>query len=208
MPESDTEQLIQRASDGDDAAIDELLSLHRARLHRMIDVHLDRDLMKRVDTSDVLQDTLIEAARRLPDYLRQRPIPFYPWLRRLAWDCLVEQRDRHLKTQKRSVHREARSDSLLSDHSAMQLADRLAACNSTPSQQAVRAEMQQRMRVALERLAEHDREVLVLRFLEQLSTRETAAVLQISESATRVRQLRALGRLRQLLGGDPSEHQP
>jgi RNA polymerase sigma factor (sigma-70 family) len=55
------------------------------------------------------------------------------------------------------------------------------------------------VRQALEQLPERDRDVLVLRYLEQLSTAETAAVLGSSPGAVRVRTLRALQRLRDIL---------
>jgi RNA polymerase sigma-70 factor (sigma-E family) len=55
---------------------------------------------------------------------------------------------------------------------------------------------------ALARLAELDRAVLVLRFWEDRSVRETAAALKLSSGAVRSRCLRALARLRELLGAD------
>ena len=58
------------------------------------------------------------------------------------------------------------------------------------------------MRAALVALPEPDREVLVLRILEALPAREAAAVLGISEVAVRSRQVRALDRLKMLLGPD------
>ncbi|HEV2949527.1 MAG TPA: sigma-70 family RNA polymerase sigma factor, partial [Gemmataceae bacterium] len=61
------------------------------------------------------------------------------------------------------------------------------------------------VRGALDKLSERDREVLVLRYLEGLSTRETAAVLGIREGAAKVRHLRALERLRGLLDNDFAE---
>ena len=87
----------------------------------------------------------------------------------------------------------------LPDESAAQLARRLADLGSSPSEQAVREELRQRVRPALDRLAPGDREVLVLRHLEQLSTAEAAAVLGIGEGAVKIRHLRALQRLRALL---------
>ena len=62
------------------------------------------------------------------------------------------------------------------------------------------------MRSALDRLSERDRELLALRHLEMLSIREIAGVLGISEGAVKVRHVRALERLRDLLGEDPREH--
>jgi RNA polymerase sigma-70 factor (ECF subfamily) len=169
----------------------------------MVAVRLDRRLGARVDPSDVVQEALLDAAQELSDYLRQRPLPFYPWLRQLAWERLIELHRRHLQAQRRSVKREEPLAPHLSDQSALQLADRVLARQSSPSDRAVRSELRLRVRAALDRLGERDREVLVLRHLEQLSTKEAAAVLGISEGGVKIRHLRALERLRALLGVEP-----
>jgi RNA polymerase sigma-70 factor (ECF subfamily) len=195
----DTDELLRRAEDGDGEARQAVLVRHRERLKQMIAVRLDRRLAARVDPSDIVQDVLLDVARGLDDYLQQRPVPFYPWLRQLAWDRLIELHRRHLHAQRRSVKREQPLAAHLSDESAMQLADRVLARQSSPSDRAMRSELRARVRAALDQLGERDHEVLVLRHLEQLSTREIAAVLGISEGAIKVRHLRALERLRALL---------
>jgi RNA polymerase sigma-70 factor (ECF subfamily) len=198
----DTDQLLDRASQGDDRARQELLVRHRARLRRMVGVRLDRRVAARVDSSDVVQDTLAEAARKLGDYLRERPIPFYPWLRRLAWERLVKLHRRHIGTRMRSVTREEGGGLGLPDESALELAGRVAGSGTTASKQLVRAEEQARVQAALAQLTEREREVLVMRYLEQLSTGEIAAALGIREGAVRSRHLRALEHLRRLLAND------
>jgi RNA polymerase sigma-70 factor, ECF subfamily len=210
MPPSapDTEELLRRAERGDQSARHSLLVRHRNRLKTMIALRLDRRLAARVDPSDVVQEVLLDAAQGLDDYLRQRPLPFYPWLRQMAWDRLIELHRRHLHSQRRSVKREQPLAAHLSDESAMQLADRVLARQSSPSERAMRSELRQRLRDALDQLAEQDREVLVLRHLEQLSTRETAAVLGIREGAVKTRHLRALERLRALLQAQSPEDEP
>src|SRR4051812_46191638 len=85
----DTEELLDRAGQGDGEARQRLLARHRHRLRQMITVRLDRRLAARIDPSDIVQEALADAARGLDDYLRDRPVPFYPWLRRLAWERLV-----------------------------------------------------------------------------------------------------------------------
>jgi RNA polymerase sigma-70 factor (ECF subfamily) len=195
----DTDQLLEQASQGDDQARQQLLTRHRARLRRMVAVRLDRHLAARVDPSDVVQETLTEAARHLADYLRERPIPFYPWLRRLAWERLVKLHRRHIRTRMRSVTSEEAGALGLPDESALELASRVAGSGSTPSKHLVRAEEQARVQAALAQLTEREREVLVMRYLEQLSTREVAAALGIREGAVRARHLRALEHLRRLL---------
>src|SRR5262245_23885582 len=196
---SDTDQLLQQAAAGDASAREQLLTRHRHRLRRMVAVRLDRGLAARVDPSDVVQETLADAARRLDDFLRDRPMPYYPWLRRLASDRLDKAHRRHT-ARRRSVDREEPSP--LPNQSARQLADRLPAANTDPARAAVRKEKREQVRALLNQLSAGDREVLVLRFLERMSSAEAAAVLQISPGAVRLRLMRALERLRRGLGDD------
>jgi RNA polymerase sigma-70 factor (ECF subfamily) len=135
--------------------------------------------------------------------LEERPLPFYPWLRRLAWERLVKLHQRHIRAGKRSVTREAEWQ--LPDESAEALARRLVTPGSSPSRRLVRQELHARVQAALGELAERDREVLVMRYLEGLSTREVAAVLGVTEGAVKVRHFRALERLRRLLGDELGE---
>jgi RNA polymerase sigma-70 factor (ECF subfamily) len=196
---NDTDDGIVRAAEGDDEAREWLLDRYRARLRRMVAVRLDRRLSARVDPSDVVQEALADASRHMDDFLCDRPLPFYPWLRQFAWSRLVALHRRHVLAGKRSVDREEGRDMLLSDASAGDLADRLLATGTSPSHRALRNELLERVRDALARLAPRDREVLVMRHLEQLSTAEVAAVLGVSEGAVMTRLARALVRLRALL---------
>src|SRR5207245_816954 len=194
-PEPDTEELIDRVAHGDGAARQQLLARHRARLRQVIAVRLDRRLAARVDPSDVVQEALAEASRRLDDYLLRPSLPFFAWLRQLAWDRLVEVHRLHLQAERRSVIREEPAAMDLSDESALHLAERLVDSGTSPSGRLMREELRDRVRSALVRLSDRDREVLVMRHLEQLSTEEVAAVLGIGEGAVKVRLLRALERL-------------
>jgi RNA polymerase sigma-70 factor (ECF subfamily) len=202
---SDTDELLRRATQGDDDARQRLLDRHRGRLRQMVAVRVDRRLSARVDPSDVVQEALAEASRHLDDYLRDRPIAFYPWLRQFAWERLVALHRRHVLAGKRSVTREECNDVLLSDESTGALADRLLAPGTSPSHRVLRDELLDRVRDALTRLTPKDREVLVMRHLEQLSTGEVAALLGISQGAVMTRQTRALVRLRALLDDEPRE---
>jgi RNA polymerase sigma-70 factor (ECF subfamily) len=198
----DTDHLLDQASEGDERARELLLARHRQRLRRMVACHLDRRLAARVDPSDVVQEALVDADRKLDDYLRERPIPFYPWLRRLAWERLVKLHRRHIRAQSRSIRREEPGVFALPDESAVELAQRLFSSGTGPTGQLLRGELRQRVQSALARLGERDREVLVLRYLEGMSTKEVAATLEISEGAVKMRHLRALDGLRRLLGGE------
>jgi RNA polymerase sigma-70 factor (ECF subfamily) len=237
--EPDTEQLLDRVADGDRAAPGLLLERHRDRLRHMVALRLDPRLRRRIDPSDVVQESLVEAAAKLSDFARRRPLPFYAWLRQIAWEALVRLHRRHVRAGRRSVRREREEVPGLSDESAHELAARLAGHAGSPSAGLIpscgdllpspagiaevsagpdgkesrqlgmrRAELRDRLHAALAQLGEADREVLVLRYLEDLSTRELAAVLGLGESAVKMRQLRALRRLRDLLGDDLAEDLP
>jgi len=188
--ESESDELVRRAAGGDRRAQRTLYSQHRQRLKRLICVRLDRRLASRVDPSDIVQETLAEAARLLPDYARQRPLPLYPWLRQLALGKIREAYRRHVQAAARSVQREATVP--LPDQSAMELAHRLACSRSGPSRHLLRGEQRKLVRQVLEQMGDAAREILVLRFLEQMSVAEAAEVLGLTEAGVRSRQRRAL----------------
>jgi RNA polymerase sigma-70 factor, ECF subfamily len=196
----DTDALLDGVEAGDTHARDRLLARHRDRLRRMVAVRFDPRLAGRADPSDVVQEALTAAADRLGEYARERPLPFYPWLRQFAADRLADLHRRHLYAARRSVSREHADD--LPDGSAAELAARLIDTAPGPSEHLRRAERRERVRTALQLLPAADREVLALRFLEELTAGEVAAVLGVTEAAAKKRVFRALARLQPLLADD------
>jgi RNA polymerase sigma-70 factor (ECF subfamily) len=197
----DTDDLILRSAAGDDEARAALLAHYRGRLRRMVGVRLDHRLLARIDPSDVVQEVLMEAHRKLKEYLRDPPLPFYPWLRQIAWQRLVKIHQHH-HARKRRVTDEGPALLDLPDESVGDLAECLAASGTSPTRHALRQELRRRVSEALGRLAERDREVLVLRYLEQISLSDIAAVLETSVGAVKSRHARALLRLQSLLGDE------
>ena len=187
VSQPDTEQLLEDAGRGDQAAWQRLLTQHRDRLRRMVALRLDRRLAARVDPSDIVQESLADAHQRLAEYLRDRPLPFYAWLRQFACERVAKQYERHVKAQRRSVTREQPPP--LPDESVAELAHRLIASATSPSRRMVREELRDRVRIALGCLKPQDREVLVLRYLEGLSNTEAAAVLGLAENTAGMRHL-------------------
>src|SRR4051812_18741520 len=202
----ETDRLLRDAARGDQAALRSLLERHRERLRRMVALRLDSRLSARVDASDVVQEALIDAARKLADYERDRPLPFYPWLHRLTAERLAVIHRKHYRGT-RSVGREQHATAW-PDDSAGLLVDHLVDSDTTPGQDLVREERRQRVRDALERLTPPDREVLGMRYLEDLTFPEIAAILEVGESAAKMRHLRAIERIRTVLKADDSGSVP
>ena len=192
-------ELLRRAADGDRDALSEALSVHRDRLKRMVRLRLDRRLQGRVDESDVVQDALLDASRRLSEYVVDPAVPFFLWLRHITGRKLVDIHRRHLGADKRDAALEISLHGASPAASSASLAARLVGRLTSPSQAATRAELQLRVREALETLDPVDREVLALRHYEQLSNVEVAAVLGIGKSTASSRYLRALKKVKDLL---------
>ena len=87
----------------------------------------------------------------------------------------------------------------LSEASAIHLAQRLATSATGPSSHLIRKELRGRIRAILGELSELDREILILKHLEELSNSECAAVLGITVVTVKKRYLRALTRVRSLM---------
>jgi RNA polymerase sigma-70 factor (ECF subfamily) len=196
--------LLRRAADGEDAALTALFSQFRQRLKRMVRLRLNDRLRGRVDASDVVQEAYLEVSRRLAEYLNDPKTPFFLWLRFVTGRKLLDVHRRHLGAQARDAGREislnnAPYPAATSASLAAQLLGRMA----SPSQAAIKAELQERVQRALEALNPVDREVLALRHFEQLSNVEIAQLLGLSESGATARYLSALKRIKDVLSETP-----
>jgi RNA polymerase sigma-70 factor (ECF subfamily) len=172
----------------------------------MVCIHLDTRLRARIDPSDVVQEAFVDAAIKLPRYLRTTPVEFYPWLRQIAWNRLIDLHRKHVLAGRRSVKREQRLGATLPDESMAELAVRLIHPGSSPSRNLHRKEVRATVRAAIDRLKPSDREVLVLLYLEQLRPAEVAQIIGINEKAVNMRHLRALERLKATLDNPLSEN--
>ncbi len=190
------EVLLDLADQGDERAVHQLLHMHRDRLRKFIALRMEPRLARRIDPSDVIQDSLIDAARRLPEYVAERAIAFYPWLRQIAKERLIDARRRH-SAQKRDVNRE--QELPLTDQSISQLATQFQANAETPEDELVRQERQLAVHQALLDLREEDRELLVMRYLEQMSNAEVADALSLTVPAVKTRHTRILDKLHRSL---------
>jgi RNA polymerase sigma-70 factor (ECF subfamily) len=197
---SDTRRLLRRATHGHDEDWGTLLERHRERLRRMVALRLHPRLQGRIDASDVIQETYLEASARQADYMRNPTMPFFLWLRFLTAQKLVTLHRRHLGAQMRDAGREISIyNGRLPETSSAALAAQLLGHDTRPSEAAIRAEMKIRLQEALAALDPMDREVLALRHFEQLDLAETAQVLGLTESGASRRHLRAVTRLKAIL---------
>lgn len=190
------DDLVNRVKRGDQAAIAQLFDQHRRRLRTMIEMRLDPRLAGRVDPSDVLQETYLDAHKLIEEF-KEGDLPFFLWLRLKVGHRLTYLHRYHLGAQKRSAYKEV---SLVTGPmpaaSSVSLASQLMGRITSASNAAIRAETRLRLQQALNKMDEIDREVLVLRHFEDLTNIETAQALGISQTAASNRYVRALSRLK------------
>lgn len=174
---------------------------HADRLLALVRLRTDRRTQGRFDPADVLQETFLEASRRLPELADRPDIAPFVWLRSLALQQLMIFHRRHLSVKGRDARREIEIGIAVQEPaSSDQLAAWLVGHLTTPSRAAMRREAQKRVGEALDALNASEREILELRHFEQLSNKEIAEVLGLRESTASMRYARALVRLKDCLG--------
>ncbi|NOG55691.1 MAG: sigma-70 family RNA polymerase sigma factor [Planctomycetes bacterium] len=194
-----TRELIARARMGDEAAMSELLALHTDRLLSSVRSELGQRLRQRLESQDVMQQVYLDALRRIEYFEDRGRDSFFRWLRQIALNRIRDTDRREFKTQKRAG--EVRGADLASpDASMVDLFDAIGASISSPS---LAANFDERVRLlhdALMHLTDDQCEVIQMRYMNQLSVAETASRMGRTEKAVRSLSVRALIRLRELLG--------
>ena len=187
------EALLARARGGDQEALGRLLEEYREYLRVLARSRVGRDLQVRLDPSDLVQETLLEAHRDFRQFLGETEAELTVWLRRIFVRNLTDQLKHH-HSQKRNFQREQPLAELVE-----QAHDALASPLSTPSAHAARREQAVLLAAALAQLPDDYREVVTMRHLEDRSFEEVAAAMGRTSGAVRMLWMRALERLGALL---------
>ena len=166
----------------------------------MINFRLDPRLHGRVDADDIIQEAWLAAVQRIDHFLTDATRSIFVWFRLIAGQTLIDVHRRHLGTQKRNAAMEfSITRGWCSDSTSSALSFHLLGHLTSPSQAALREELSQQLQDSLASMNDMDREVLAMRHFEQLSNKETAQILGISDQASSDRYMRALGRLKNVL---------
>jgi RNA polymerase sigma-70 factor (ECF subfamily) len=198
------DDLLRQALAGDQRALAELFLRYRERLSKLVRLRLDRRMSGRIDVSDVLQETYLDVVRRFTEFAANPAVPFYLWVRALTGQRLIDLHRHHLGARMRDAGREVSLyRGALPQASTVSLAQNLLAGLTSPTQAAVRAELQVKLQEALNSMDPVDREVVVLRHFEELSNADAAAVLGIETAAASKRYIRAIRRLKAILDAVP-----
>lgn len=192
--------LIERCRTGDLAARQELFERYRAYLHVIARTQLGRHLQGKCDSSDVVQQTLLEAHKDFAGFQGVSEPELLAWLRRILSHNLFNETRRYSARQ-RDLSREVSLDQVRAgvEHSSVALGRNLATHVPTPSQQVTQRETAVQIARALEKLPEDYQTVVTLRIFEELPAEEVAQRMGRTAGAVRMLQMRALVALREAL---------
>jgi RNA polymerase sigma-70 factor (ECF subfamily) len=196
----DPEHLVVQARAGSTAALGELLELFRSYLELLARLQIGRRLQGKVDAADLVQETFLAAHAGFIEFRGSTEAELAAWLRQILASRLAKLVRYYFGTQGRDVRLERELAESI-DRSSHAFHQSLAAPQSSPSQHAARREQAVLLAQALKELPETYREVLILRHLEGLTFREIAGRMQRSVDSVEKLWTRALGELRQSLGG-------
>jgi RNA polymerase sigma-70 factor (ECF subfamily) len=196
------EQLLLQARAGDNIALGQLLERYRNYLTLLARLQIGRRLQGKLDPADAVQETFLQAHRNFARFRGSSAGELTAWLRQILASRLLMLVRRYCGTQGRDVRLERQlADEL--DRSSRLLGRALIAQGSSPSQRAARREQAVALADALERLPEHYREVILLHHVEDLMFPEVARRMGRTLDSVKNTWIRALSRLRGLLGDTP-----
>jgi RNA polymerase sigma-70 factor (ECF subfamily) len=197
---TDPDGLLSLAKAGSGPALSRLLERHRGALEVQARLQVGRRLRAKLDFEDLMQELSLEAHRDITQFRGRSEGEFVSWLRKVFATILSNQVRRYLGTRRRDLRRERRIATGRDDTSRAVIDRRLVAPQSSPSQQASRRERAELLAEALQTLPPAYREVIVLRNLEGLSFSDVAERMGRTEDSVKNIWLRALSRLRRMLG--------
>ncbi len=194
VPTPDTERLLERSSQGDQAALEALLARYLPGLVAYVRKQAGKAIVVHESATDIAHSACREVLAALADegYRFHGEDHFRAWLFQAALRK-IQDRARHWRREKRDP---ARLQPIDSAQSRM-LEGVMTALS--PSEHAIGAEERAQLLAAIEQLDPRQREVVSLAYEMHLSHREIAARLEIEESHSRTLLARALARLARLM---------
>jgi RNA polymerase sigma-70 factor, ECF subfamily len=176
-------KLLERALTGDQQATGALLENFRPYLHVIAQRQLDERVQRRLDPSDIVQTTFLEAHRDFQQFQGRDINSFLAWLRNILRHNVETEHQTHLTAQKRSAKLEVAATASGDGSSAGPLVNRLASESSTPSQRMMRDEAAAQLASSMFKLPETQAEAIRLRYLEGQSLRYIAQCMEKTELA-------------------------
>lgn len=193
-----TRYLVKQAGSGDREALDQLFGRALPRLRALLALKAGPALRQRAELDDLVQEAYAEALRQFENYTWQGQDSFFRWLAAIAINRL-----QNLARVERAGKRDARREvPMVGAETAARLGGVTDAADPAPGPRTltVGTEAGDRVRSAIARMSDADREVILLARMEGLPLQEVADRIGRTRNATALLLSRALRKLKELLG--------
>jgi len=191
-------ELIAQARQGDDECRDRLFGLCRSYLGFVARSQVETWLRRKVDASDLVQETMLEAYRDFGRFQGGTEQEWLAWLKRILAHNAADFVRRYRGTAKREAGLEIPFRD--ADDSLARGAPEPAADQPTPSQEFLLIDSELRVTAALADLPEDYQEVIVLRNLQRLPFNEVAERMNRTRPAVQMLWMRAIKKLQEVMG--------
>ncbi len=178
------EKLIKKAKKGDVLAFEKIYKKYGPIVFRFL-------YWKTSDietTKDLVQEVFLKAFKKIKKFKIKKGVPISCWILRIARNTVID----FYRTSKTTYSLESIEEPVL----------KLTSNEPSPFQVTQRNFESQVIKEALKKLPEIQSEVIVLRFIEGLSSKEVGKILKKSDGAIRIIQYRALKKLKEILKED------
>ena len=193
-----TVHLVYSAQKGDRVALECLFGRYLPRVRRIVALRLGCALAEFSDAEDIVQETLLNAFKHLDSFVETTEGSFRNWLAKCV-ENRIRDSFRKAKTKKRGEGKERRFGDLGNDRLSSTI---FAGREPTPSQLAMRGELEEQIEAALLEMNDRYREIIILRRLCGLSYQEISAILRITVGAARKACHLALHKLDDMLASE------
>ena len=186
-----TQHLVAMVRGGDESALNQLCNVYGPRVHWIIRLRMGRELRSKLESMDLVQDTLIHALSGLDDFTYKNEGDFVRWLSTIA-ENVLRGNLKKLHAGKRDIRREVRLCGYGPSTGSRFVVNPGPIDATTPSVIMSRKEELEKLEKAIDQLKPEYKEVIILTKIERLSYKEISERLGKSNDAVRKQISRAI----------------
>ena len=186
-----TQRLVVRARDGDASAMEHLCSVYGERVRRIIRLRMGAELRSKLESTDIVQDTLLSALRDLESFNYSNEGDFLRWLSAIAENQIRGNLDR-LHAAKRDIRKEVPLEQRSTNATSQSRQSLRPAAYTTPSLILTRREDMDKLERAMDQLKPEYRRIIMLARIEGLQHKNIASDMGKSPEAVGMMLSRAM----------------
>jgi RNA polymerase sigma-70 factor (ECF subfamily) len=168
-------EIVELAQNGDKNAFGLLYKEYFQRIYRYCRIQVQRDEL----AQDICQETFIKAWKALPSFTQTEEGTFQAYLYRIARNLIIDM------SRKKKEYK-------LEDYAEIDTGEDFI-------EQIEKKDTAAKLKVVLDKLSEIERQIIILRYFEDMSHKECAKILRVKEGALRVRTIRTIKKMKNLL---------